>query len=151
MDRVRELEKRNLKLRKEVTINGKECQHQYTKWLKYNRRYLRLQKRLESVAKPLVLDINDPARLQQMTDLLALDAERAKAQAALTGLLRRELKIFGKFKQGYLDWNEVMGDEDTPYALESLKMLAERAQKQYQVRRQLGKKLLHHALGTAHA
>jgi hypothetical protein len=147
IDRALEIQRQATGLKQESIDNAQECQYQYIWWLTYNRRYLRLKAQLENVAKPLVLDPRDATHLQQITELLILDTERAKAQAALTRLTRRELKIFEEFKQGYLEWVEIMGvvvDEGF------LERLAQRVRRQYEITRKLGQRLVGHALGTAH-
>jgi hypothetical protein len=147
VDRALEIQRQVTGLKQESIDNAKECQNQYIWWLTYNRRYLRLEAQLESVAKPLVLDTKDATRLQQITDLLILDTERAKAQAALAILIRRELKIFEEFKQGYLEWIEIMGvDVDEGF----LERLAQRVRRQNEITRKLGQRLVGHALGAAH-
>lgn len=147
IDRALEIQRQVTGLKQESLDNAKKCQYQYIWWLTYNRRYLRLKHQLESVTKPLVLQTKDATRLQQITDLLALDTERAKVQAALTSLIRRELKIFEEFKQGYLEWVEIMGvDIDEGF----LERLAQRVRRQNEITRKLGQRLVGHALGAAH-
>jgi hypothetical protein len=143
ISRVLEIERQAKALKQESIDSAMECQHQYVWWLRYNHRYLRLHKQLQIAAQPLVLDTNDAARLQQITDLLALDTERAKAQAALTRLIRRDLEIFEEFKRGYLEWVEITGVDDADRMLWNI---AKRVKRQYHITRWLGQRLHRHAL-----
>jgi hypothetical protein len=95
------------------------------------------------------LDTNDPTYLVQTTNLIALDTERARAQAEMMKIMRRELVIFAELEQTYLEWAKLKGVEDTPEIKEILEMLAGRIERQYEVKRHFGKRLLHHASGAS--
>jgi hypothetical protein len=146
--RCSELGRRVVDLKQEAYTNTFECQTHYSFCFTYNRRYLRLRDQLKNAPQHFVLNTDDPTYLVQATNLIALDTERAKSQAEMVRIMRRELVIFADLKQTYLELAKLEGVEDMPEIKEILEMLAGRIERQYEVRRHFGRRLLHHASGA---
>jgi hypothetical protein len=146
--RCSELGRRVVDLKQEAYTNTFECQTHYSFWFTYNRRYLRLRDQLKNAPQHFVLNTDDPTYLVQATHLIALDTERAKSQAEMMRIMRRELVIFAELGQTYLELAKLEGVEDMPEIKEILEMLAGRIERQYEVRRHFGRRLLHHASGA---
>jgi hypothetical protein len=146
--RCSELGRRVVDLKQEAYTNTFECQTHYSFWFTFNRRYIRLRDQLKNAPQHFVLNTDDPTYLVQATNLIALDTERAKSQAEMVRIMRRELVIFAELEQTYLELAKLEGVEDMPEIKEILEMLAGRIERQYEVRRHFGRRLLHHASGA---
>jgi hypothetical protein len=147
-DRCSEIERRVVDLKRETHANTTECQNHYSWWFTHNRRYLVLRDQLKNAPQNFVLNTDDPTYLEQTTNLIALDTERVRAQAEMMRIMRRELVIFAELEGVYLEWAKLRGVEGTPEMEEILETLAQRIERQYEVRRNFGKRLLHHASGA---
>jgi hypothetical protein len=90
-------------LKQETHANTTECQNHYCWWFRYNRRYLILRDQLKNAPQNFVLNTDDPTYLEQTTNLIALDTERARAQAEMMRIMRRELVIFAELEGVYLE------------------------------------------------
>ncbi|KAG9964035.1 hypothetical protein KCU61_g3094, partial [Aureobasidium melanogenum] len=113
-ERATELQSQAYKLCLEKDKVKAEGMHLEYEWYRYNRYYLALKKQVGDAAVPLVLDIGDTAQLQKMSALLALDAQRANAQLAITHALNRICEINATTKKMYLQFAMLLGIDETP-------------------------------------
>ncbi|KAH0360214.1 hypothetical protein KCU65_g9522, partial [Aureobasidium melanogenum] len=141
-ERTKELETKRDILYQEAAKIDAEGRHHYHEWSKYNRRYLRLQKRMGSTANPLVLDIDDTAQLQKVSDLLTLDTQRAHAQLAMVQVRQRLREILAELKEMYMEFGMLMGDHETSLYGKVMQWFAEEEKRHHRLRRKLGEDML---------
>ncbi|KAG9568756.1 hypothetical protein KCU71_g558, partial [Aureobasidium melanogenum] len=127
-------------------IDAEGHQH-YRAWNRYNRRYLRLQKRMGNPAEPLVLDIDDTAQLQKASDLLAFDTQRANAQLAMTQIRQRLLEIQAELRKMYIEFAMLLGSKESPGFAKDMQWFAKEEKRHHKMRKELGEQMLERAFG----
>lgn len=137
-----ELESQAQTLSREMDKIDAEGHQHYREWNRYNRRYLRLQKRMGNTAEPLVLDIDDTAQLQKVSDLLAFDTQRANFQLAMTQIRQRLLEIQAELKKMYIEFAMLLGSQESPGFAKDMQWFAEEEKRHHNIRRKLGELML---------
>ncbi|KAH0358007.1 hypothetical protein KCU83_g645, partial [Aureobasidium melanogenum] len=145
-ERAMELESQAQTLSREMDKIDAEGHQHYREWNRYNRRYLRLQKRTGNTAEPLVLNIDNTAQLQQASDLLALDAQRANTQLAMTQIRQRLLEIQAELKKMYIEFAMLLGSQESPGFAKDMQWLSEEEKRHHKMRKELGEQMLKRAI-----
>ncbi|KAG9603527.1 hypothetical protein KCU77_g1779, partial [Aureobasidium melanogenum] len=146
-ERAMELESQAQTLSREMDKIDAEGHQHYREWNRYNRRYLRLQKRTGNTAEPLVLNIDNTAQLQQASDLLALDAQRANTQLAMTQIRQRLLEIQAELKKMYIEFAMLLGSQESPGFAKDMQWFSEEEKRHHKMRKELGEQMLKRAIG----
>ncbi|KAG9653810.1 hypothetical protein KCU64_g7637, partial [Aureobasidium melanogenum] len=146
-ERAMELESQAQTLSREMDKIDTEGHQHYREWNRYNRRYLRLQKRTGNTAEPLVLNIDNTAQLQQASDLLALDAQRANPQLAMTQIRQRLLEIQAELKKMYIEFAMLLGSQESPGFAKDMQWFSEEEKRHHKMRKELGEQMLKRAIG----
>jgi hypothetical protein len=165
-DRCSEIEEQIQTLEQEIITNTAECKHHFGMFSMYNRQYLDLRRTMGDMTQPIILDLrrtmgdmtqpiipdtDNEVQLQQITTLLTLDTERARALSAGTQSLRREIKIVQEIKALLLEMGEWKGTKGTTEYEEALDDIAAKAEGQNETRRIIGSKLVDYACGRGDA
>ncbi|KAH0284396.1 hypothetical protein M436DRAFT_61777 [Aureobasidium namibiae CBS 147.97] len=140
--RCTEIKEQIMKLEQEILANTVECSRQFCQFDKYNRRYLRLRKRMGDMAQPVILDTNNESRLRKANILLTLDLDRVKAFSAATKGLRREFEIVEEIKELFVEMAGLKGVVETPEYQEALDDIHAKIETQHETRRIIGRHLL---------
>ncbi|KAG9559401.1 hypothetical protein KCU71_g5980, partial [Aureobasidium melanogenum] len=145
-ERAMELESQAQTLSREMDKIDAEGHQHYREWNRYNRRYLRLQKRTGNTAEPLVLNIDNTAQLQQASALLALDAQRANTQLAMTQIRQRLLEIQAELKKMYIEFAMLLGSQESPGFAKDMQRFSEEEKRHHKMRKELGEQMLKRAI-----
>jgi len=130
------------KLEQEIITNTVECRRHFCHFDKYNRRYLRLRKRMGDMAQPVIMDTSNESRLQQANLLLTLDLDRVKAFSAATKGLRREMVIVQEIKELFIELGGLKDVVGIPEYQEVLDDILAKVETQHKTRRIIGHHLL---------
>jgi hypothetical protein len=77
--------------------------------------------------------------------LIAIDTQRAKAQAGLTRVMRRDLEISAELKELAVEWAKLKGVEGTKESDEKIEGIDEYIRNQHETRRTFGQRLFWYA------
>ncbi|KAG9529404.1 hypothetical protein KCU93_g3461, partial [Aureobasidium melanogenum] len=146
-ERAMELESQAKTLSREMDKIDAEGHQHYREWNRYNRRYLRLQKRMGNTTEPLDLDIDDAAQLQKVSDLLAFDTQRANSQLAMTQIRQRLLAIQAELRKMYIEFSMLLGSQESPGFAKDMQWFAEEEKRHHNMRKKLGEQMLERAFG----
>lgn len=143
--RCLEIEKQEVKLRQELPTLVTECQPHHSNWHFYNRRYLHLRAQIDSLTESHISDAFGIVLLDQSTRLIAIDTQRAKAQAGLTRVMRRDLEISAELKELAVKRAKLKGVEGTKESDEKIEGIDEYIRNQHETRRTFGQRLFWYA------
>jgi hypothetical protein len=143
--RCLEIEQQEAKLKQELPTLIRECQPHYRNWHVYNRRYLHLKAQIDSLTRTRVPDALALALFNQATNLIALDNQRAKAQAGITRVMRRDLEISVELRELAVEWAKLKGVEGVKESDEKIEAIEKDIMKQHESRGNFGKRLFWYA------
>ena len=143
-ERANELERQRDMISEELLRARIEGSVRCQEWFKCNRRYLRKQKQMGSLLEPLVLDIDDTTQLQQASQLLALDTQRANLQLSITQLQRKLLDLLEAWDGVFAQYCKLLGVEREPHQIKWFEAKKKEAQEMI---RDLGQTMLRAAIG----
>jgi hypothetical protein len=143
--RCLEIEQQEAKLKQEIPALIRECQPHYRNWHHYNRHYLHLKAQIGSLTHSGIPDAFGIVLFEQTTRLIAIDTQRAKAQAGVTRVMIRDLEISVELRELAIEWAKLKGVEGTRESDEKIEAIDKNIIRQHETRGRFGKRLFWYA------